>query len=83
MTVESPKYKASHPDRSLSCQEVAVQRMIDEMTSHGGGTIEAVSAMTEVLKSLPLAYAEDPASAKEPVKASAIDADFIVRLYSE
>jgi len=34
--------------------------ILDLATTHGWGTIETITAMEEVLKKLPLAYAEYP-----------------------
>jgi hypothetical protein len=70
MTIEASRYRVSHPDRHLACQE-AVERdlleIIDKANMGGWGTVETMDAIEEVMKHLRLAYAEDPDPAEEPV----------------
>lgn len=76
MTVETPDYAVSHPDRFLDCQEAVepdLQKIIADANTHGWGTLESISAMEEVLKNLRLAYAEDPDPAEDPPSLSAGD----------
>lgn len=82
MTVRAPKYEITHPDRTLSCQEEiepCIQRMIDQMTAHGWGTIETISAMKKVLRNLRFAFAEDPYRSDQPVS----DTSLLLHLYDD
>lgn len=69
MAIEAAKYRVSHPDRYLACQE-AVERnlleIIDKATMRGWGTVETMDAIEEVMRHLRLAYAEDPDPAEDP-----------------
>ena len=70
MTIPAPTYEVSHPDRSLSCQEMIerdMQDIVDKANMRGWGTIEVMDAMDEVLRNLRHAYAEDPDPAEEPI----------------
>lgn len=74
--INAPKYAVSHEDRPLACQEEvdgALQKILDEATTHGWGTIETISAMEEVLQNMRIAYAEDPDPAEDPSSLSAED----------
>jgi hypothetical protein len=69
--INTPKLPASHEDRHLLCQEevdAPLQDILERATMHGWGTLEAISAMEEVLKNLRLAYAhadDDPTDSNE------------------
>jgi hypothetical protein len=59
--ISKPKFPVSHEDRHLLCQEevdAPLQDILDQATTHGWGTLEAISAMEEVLKNLRLAYSQ-------------------------
>jgi hypothetical protein len=78
MTIEAPKLAANHPDRDIHCQESlqrTMQMIVSEAKFKGWGTIEAISAMEEVLKNLRLAYAEHPDAADDPSEADTGDAN--------
>ena len=70
MTIEAARYRVTHPDRHLGCQE-AVERdlleIIDNANIGGWGTVETMDAIEEVMKHIRLAYAEDPDPAEEPI----------------
>lgn len=69
MTIQAPKYQASHPERDLQCQESiepAMHEILTDANMHGWGTNETMNAMEEVLKQLRLAYVEDPDPADDP-----------------
>ena len=70
MTIEAARYRVTHPDRHLGCQE-AVERdlleIIDNANIGGWGTLETMDAIEEVMKHIRLAYAEDPDPAEEPI----------------
>jgi hypothetical protein len=70
MTLESPKYAGSHPDRPLNCQEtveVDLLELIDKANMLGWGTLETMDAIVEVITHLRVAYEEDPNPADEPI----------------
>ena len=79
MMVDALKYPVSHKDRHPSCQlevEGPLQMILDRATTNGWGTLETISAMEEVLKTLRLAYAEDPDPAEDPPTDSGDANDF-------
>jgi hypothetical protein len=70
MTIEAARYRVSHLDRHLACQE-AVERdlleIIDKPNMEGWGAVETMDAIEEVMKHLRFAYAEEPDPAEEPI----------------
>jgi hypothetical protein len=59
--INAPKLPVSLYDRHLLCQEevdAPLQDILDQATTHGWGTLEAISAMEEVLRNLRLAYSQ-------------------------
>jgi hypothetical protein len=55
--INTPKPPVSHEDRHLLCQEEldgSMQDILNRATTHGWGTLEAITAMEEVLKNLRL-----------------------------
>ena len=61
MNIEAPKFRTSHPDRDLQCQESiegVMQEILAEANMQGWGTVETMNAMEEVLRNLRLAYAD-------------------------
>ena len=69
MSIEAPSLPVSHEDRHLASREAVegpLQELLDEATTNGWGTIEIISAMEDVLRSLRIAYAEDPEPDEDP-----------------
>ncbi|CAN7672160.1 hypothetical protein LJR098_002092 [Rhizobium sp. LjRoot98] len=77
--INQPKFPASNEDRHLLCPEEVdgpLQDILDQANTHGWATLEAISAMEEVLKNLRIAYAEDPDPAEGPPNDSGDVNDF-------
>jgi hypothetical protein len=61
--INTPKLSVSHEGCHLLCQEEvdgSLQDLLDRATTHGWGTLETITAMEQVLKSLRIAYADHP-----------------------
>jgi hypothetical protein len=70
MTNNAARYRVSHPDRQLACQEAVeseLREIIEKANMGGWGTIETMDAIEEIMRHLRLAYAEDPAPSEEPI----------------
>jgi len=68
--IKTSNYAVSHEDRHLACQEEVegpIQVIIDQANMHGWTTIEAITAIEEVLKRLRTANHDDPDPAVAPL----------------
>jgi hypothetical protein len=70
MTIEAARYRVTHPDRHLACQE-AVERdlleIIDKANMGGWGTVETMDAIEEVMKHFALPMRKIPTPQKSPI----------------